>query len=39
MTDPVDWPPVSVVMPVLNEERHLATSVEHVLEQNYPGQV
>lgn len=39
MTDPVDWPPVSVVMPVLNEERHLATSVEHVLAQNYPGQV
>lgn len=24
-------------MPVLNEERHLATAVEHVLSQGYPG--
>ena len=32
-----DWPGVSVVMPVLNEERHLATAVEHVLAQGYPG--
>jgi succinoglycan biosynthesis protein ExoA len=31
------WPPVSVVMPVLNEERHLEEAVGHVLEQDYPG--
>ncbi len=31
------WPPVSVVMPVRNEERHLAEAVRHVLEQDYPG--
>jgi succinoglycan biosynthesis protein ExoA len=31
--------PVSVVMPVLNEERHLAEAVEHVLHQDYPGEV
>ncbi|WP_084468855.1 glycosyltransferase family 2 protein [Nocardiopsis trehalosi] len=31
------WPPVSVVMPVLNEERHLAAAVRHVLAQEYPG--
>ncbi len=33
----VDYPPVSVVMPVRNEERHLAESVGHVLSQDYPG--
>src|SRR3954464_9976669 len=33
------WPPVSVVMPVLNEERHLRTAVHHVLEQGYPGEL
>jgi hypothetical protein len=33
----VDYPPVSVVMPVRNEERHLAESVRHVLGQDYPG--
>lgn len=32
-----NWPGVSVVMPVLNEERHLAKAVEHVLAQAYPG--
>lgn len=26
-------------MPVLNEERHLAASVQHVLEQDYPGEL
>ncbi len=26
-------------MPVLNEEHHLATAVEHVLEQDYPGEL
>ncbi|TCC27471.1 MULTISPECIES: glycosyltransferase family 2 protein [Kribbella] len=31
------WPPVSVVMPVLNEERHLEEAVGRVLEQDYPG--
>src|ERR1700734_2861099 len=33
----MDYPPVSVVMPVRNEERHLAESVRHVLAQDYPG--
>lgn len=32
-------PPVSVVMPVLNEERHLATAVRRVLDQDYPGEL
>ena len=35
----VDYPPVSVVMPVRNEERHLAESVRHVLGQEYPGEL
>lgn len=30
-------PPVSVIMPLLNEERSLAESVAAVLEQDYPG--
>lgn len=29
--------PISVIMPVRNEEAHLATSVQGVLDQNYPG--
>nr|WP_202886676.1 glycosyltransferase family 2 protein [Kribbella sandramycini] len=33
------WPPVSVVMPVLNEERHLEEAVGRVLDQNYPGEL
>src|SRR5438270_1915467 len=33
----MEFPPVSVVMPVRNEERHLAESVRHVLGQDYPG--
>jgi hypothetical protein len=33
----VRWPPVSVVVPVLNEERHLEAAVTEVLEQDYPG--
>jgi succinoglycan biosynthesis protein ExoA len=33
------WPPVSVIMPVLNEERHLESAVEHVLAQAYPGEI
>lgn len=31
------WPGVSVVMPVLNEERHLEAAVRRVLGQDYPG--
>lgn len=33
------WPAVSVIMSVLNEERHLAAAVRHILDQDYPGQV
>lgn len=32
-------PPVSVIMPVLNEERHLRNSVRHILEQEYGGEM
>lgn len=38
MTDNA-WPPVSVVMPVLNEEQHLRTAVSQVLAQEYPGEL
>jgi succinoglycan biosynthesis protein ExoA len=31
--------PVSVVMPVLDEERYLAESVRHIFAQDYPGQI
>jgi succinoglycan biosynthesis protein ExoA len=31
--------PVSVIMPVLNEERNLVESVSHVLSQEYPGEL
>src|SRR5215207_4676231 len=34
-----DWPPVSVIMPVRDEERHLADAVAHVLDQDYPEDV
>ncbi len=30
---------VSVIMPVLNEERHLRSSVRHILDQDYPGEI
>ena len=33
------WPGVSVVMPVLNEERHLEAAVRGVLRQDYPGEL
>jgi succinoglycan biosynthesis protein ExoA len=33
----MEYPPVSVVMPVRNEERHLAEAVRHVLAQDYPA--
>ncbi|MCX2971157.1 MULTISPECIES: glycosyltransferase family 2 protein [Streptomyces] len=35
----VPAPPVSVIMPVLNEERHLRESVRHILAQRYPGEL
>jgi GT2 family glycosyltransferase len=35
----VEWPGVSVVMPVLNEERYLAAAVGKVLDQDYPGEL
>jgi succinoglycan biosynthesis protein ExoA len=35
----MEYPPVSVVMPVRNEQRHLAESVRHVLGQDYPGRL
>lgn len=31
------WPSVSVIVPVLDEERHLADAVAHILSQDYPG--
>ena len=33
------WPPVSVVVPVLNEARHLREAVEQILGQSYPGEL
>ncbi|HEY9412955.1 MAG TPA: glycosyltransferase family 2 protein [Jiangellaceae bacterium] len=33
------WPAVSVIMPVLDEERHLAEAVTGVLAQEYPGEL
>ena len=35
----MEFPPVSVVMPVRNEERHLAESVGGMLGQDYPGEL
>jgi succinoglycan biosynthesis protein ExoA len=35
--DAQEWPPVSVVVPVLNEERHLSDAVGRILDQDYPG--
>ncbi len=35
----IPTPAVSVIMPVLNEERHLRSSVRHILEQDYPGEI
>jgi succinoglycan biosynthesis protein ExoA len=37
--DVAEWPAVSVVVPVLNEERHLAEAVERILGQDYPGEL
>ncbi|MEV5509601.1 glycosyltransferase family 2 protein [Streptomyces orinoci] len=36
---PEQQPAVSVIMPVLNEERHLRTAVRHILEQDYAGEL
>jgi glycosyltransferase involved in cell wall biosynthesis len=36
---PRQLPAVSVIMPVLNEERHLRNSVRHILEQEYDGEM
>lgn len=32
-----EWPAISVIMPVLNEEKHLAASVQRIVELDYPG--
>lgn len=32
-------PPVSVIMPLLNEERHLSDAVAMILRQDYPGEL
>ncbi|MFJ1758461.1 glycosyltransferase [Kitasatospora sp. NPDC088134] len=34
-----ELPAVSVIMPVLNEERHLRTAVHHILGQEYGGEL
>lgn len=34
-----DWPAVSAVLTVLNEEKHLKAAVESVLHQDYPGEI
>jgi succinoglycan biosynthesis protein ExoA len=39
MAEGTTWPSVSVVMPVLNEAKHLAESVGEILAQNYPGEM
>jgi len=33
------WPPIGVVMPILNEERHLEEAVAAILDQDYAGSV
>ncbi len=33
------WPSVSVVMTVVNEERHLRHAVDRLLDQDYPGEL
>lgn len=37
--DARDWPGVAVIMPVLNEEEHLAESVAAITGQDYPGKL
>ncbi|RNL71389.1 glycosyltransferase family 2 protein [Streptomyces sp. I6] len=36
---PAAPPAVSVIMPVLNEERHLRDAVRHILQQDYAGEM
>ena len=38
-TDAAAWPLVSVIMTVRDEARHLRTSVERILAQDYPGRL
>jgi glycosyltransferase involved in cell wall biosynthesis len=38
-TEPPSRPAVSVILPILNEERHLEDAVRMVLSQDYPGQL
>lgn len=33
------WPAVSVIMPVRDDARHLTEAVQHVLAQDYPGEL
>lgn len=35
----MDYPKISVILPVRNEEKYLAKAVESVLSQNYPGEL
>ena len=35
--DAAPWPTVHVVMPVVNEERHLEAAVRRIIDQDYPG--
>jgi len=39
MASPTAHPPVSVILPVLNEEQHLQSAVDSVLAQSYPGEL
>ena len=39
MASPTAHPPVSVILPVLNEEHHLESAVDSVLAQVYPGEL
>lgn len=34
-----NWPDVAVIMPVLNEEKYLESSVRAIFEQKYPGSI
>jgi cellulose synthase/poly-beta-1,6-N-acetylglucosamine synthase-like glycosyltransferase len=35
--DPRDWPSVSVLISVYNEEKHIVTRIENLLKLDYPG--
>src|SRR3954447_15884074 len=36
---PAEWPAVSAVLTVLNEERHLRSAIQSLLDQDYPGDI